>query len=73
MSVWAKATVGTPKNIGDTTKYVRLIGSQSQSFWTAQRAAVDSRRTITVEVNWSRIYVRKIGKVLTYTWWLSSS
>jgi len=36
-SVWAKATVGTPKNIGDTTKYVRLIGSQPESLDRARR------------------------------------
>jgi hypothetical protein len=36
-SVWAKATVGTAENIGDTKKYVRLIGSQLQSLDRSRR------------------------------------
>ncbi len=38
-SVWAKTTVATAENTGDTKKYVRLIGSQSQSLDPARHGA----------------------------------
>jgi len=36
-SMWAKATGSTAENIGNTKKYVRLIGTQSQSLDRARR------------------------------------